>query len=211
MDSLREYLKSHPRIHVIEESKLFYGKFPFRVLVRVKPTVRRPKILFEWLKALGAGAPKGQYRVQRYDMRGINVYLKTAEACLDLMTLLGTDIRAICLPEDETHLDILSEEADVQIRKRLYWGRFRYLVVCRWMGREAREDIEHWLGEVFGAESLDFLLGSSYPMKIYFIDHKATALFKIAHSKFVNKIHRAVLLSEIPAKESSSDHDAFPA
>lgn len=211
MDSLREYLKAHPKIFVTEESKLFYGKFPFRVLVRTKPQVRRPKILTEWLK--GRNIQKGHYRVQRYDPRGLNVYLRTAEECLALFETLGSDIRAFSMPEDEAHLDVLVGEEDVEIRKHLYWHRFRYMAVCRWLGKDVRRDVETWINEVFGEDSPDCMLGSSYPMKIYFIDHKATALFKLAHSPSVRKIYRVVLHSEILSHsvsetESSSDHDA---
>lgn len=115
-------------------------------------------------------------------------------------------------PRSEGDIAFMKINPKSRIRSRLYWNKYRYCVLFKWIPKENREALQSWfesyLDHAEGNERENrFLYSYTLPVKVYVAEESDLQYIRIAWSECIASIEKAILKEEVDAQPAAA-HEA---
>jgi hypothetical protein len=190
--------------------KLFYKRFPYRILINRSINRKKPdyqtgytvESATEFLKTHNIDH-RMYNRVSGKSRITINssIFLKTRndfDVCLDKWR---ENVKSITAPYKEEHVQLLSGNTEIVIREKLLYNRFRYAVTFKAsMYDDERTEFENWLKSTFQQDSSNqsstkYMLG--WQPRLYLNNDADLVLTKLTYSEHISNITIVYTLDEL--------------
>lgn len=200
MDALINTLSRFPLIKREESAKLFFKKFPFKIVL--------DSYRYEDRKVVTQTAFSRSPDEVRVRAQGgyYNVYFRDEATAVEFLIENVDYVASVSAPSSNDALSAISNDTRIEIRESLYWNKYRWAAVCKSLDLEQVEELRDWLSnfkEQCGETSDDrimFSYSASSP-RIYFTDEDDLFMFKFSFFNRISRLEKVLLKKEI-----SSEH-----
>ncbi|RYF14499.1 MAG: hypothetical protein EOO77_14225 [Oxalobacteraceae bacterium] len=216
MDALIETIAQYPAIKRDDSSKLFYKKYPFRVLfdfteynianhgrfTRTFPSVYGDRIL-EFIsipELICEVAPTCPYKARSQNGQTNFYFVDPLDAAAFIQTQAGFII-SVTMPESAQALAAINGDVRIEIRDTLYWNKYRWAAVCKALSEDQLDEIRDWTDSykdqfTSGDDRIMMSYSSSSP-RIFFNEEDDLFMFKFAFFNRISRLEKVLLKKEI--------------
>jgi hypothetical protein len=193
-------------------SKLFYKKYPFKILIvrtycKTDPdyhtgwTVQNAK---NWLGEQTINHRMYNQVISKNKKKGIkiirsSIFVKSRaefEKCIDKWK---ADVFAVTSPYKDEHIQFLTENTEVSIRQKLVYKKFRYIITIKKHWREDIQDFEDWINANFTRDNAKYVTNGWWP-RLYLRDENDLVLLKLAYDEKISKLCIIYTFDELESK-----------
>lgn len=201
-------------------SKLFYNKYPYKIIVEIRPNQNKSftwNKIKTWLVKNAVGyktyttimysAFDWLHRPRRlYDQR-VSIFLKTEtefEAC---KKRFKGRIKETYSPYDNNHIDLLKDNIHISIRKNLIYKKYRYAISFKYDYETKNTDVKEWVLDNLKS-SLDdetikwyYLNGTA---RMYLLDDTNLVLIKLTWLDRIGTIRTVRTFNEVETNNNEN-------
>lgn len=156
-------------MHRYKTHRLFYGRFPYRICILRHSSVGDPSFhdgwnlhdCKQWMhdnsvehKIYSKVRHSGKKNDPLVSISA-SIFLLKKDDFDSCLAKYQDDIESVTEPDSQDHVDLLRENQSIVIRDRLYYDRYRYVVIFRRRYGDNCTDIEDWLIGHFGTDDQD--------------------------------------------------------
>jgi hypothetical protein len=194
MDALTSTL-STLRIRREDSTKLFYKRYPYRVVL-------------DCFKIKAARFQISEYYADREDVKFrkqggfFNCYFDDESEANRFVAKHSSYVVSVTMPSSPEVLQAISDDTRIEVRDTLFWNKYRWAAVCKSLDEEQIEELRDWLnsykeqcGEV-NDDKIQFAYSSSSP-RIYFTDEDDLFMFKFSFFNRISRLEKVLLKKEI--------------
>ena len=102
-------------------------------------------------------------------------------------------------PYKDEHIQFLSENTEINIRQRLIWKKFRYVITIRRHWKEDMTDFENWLNSNLTRENAKYSSAGWWP-RLYLKNDSDLVLLKLAYDEKISKLCIVYTFDELESK-----------
>lgn len=204
-------------MHKSHTSRLFYGRYPYKIEMSRKSAIGWSDFNSGWSVSrceqwLAARQADHRFYTQIRTARNKkNVHVKCSlflrdkahfDACL---ANFKDNIDSIVQPFDDSHVDLLQENTSVEIRTKLLYRRYRYVVTFRRHYMEPIDDLEQWIhaNVLQDGQQQAKWEPLGWSPRIYLSDESNLMLIKLTWSERIRNIKIVYTYDELGAKNST--------
>ena len=193
-------------------SRLFYKKYPFKILVvrqccKTDPdyhtgwTVANAK---SWLEENDIDHRMYNQVIHKNKRKGIkilrsSVFVKTRAEFENCLKNWKANVFAVTAPYKDEHIQFLTENTEISIRPKLVYKKFRYIITIKKHWREDLSDFEDWLNQNFTRERAKYATNGWWP-RLYLCEDSDLVLLKLTYDEKIGKLCIIYTFDELELK-----------
>ena len=199
--------------HIMERnhtSRLFFGKYPYKIEISVKGGKYDPPNHTIWTVMGAKKFLKSQSIANRMYSSFTSVNkIRTTETSVFLsnkadfdrcVNLWQTYIKSVTEPYKEEHVNFLAENTEIILRPTLIYRRYRYIVLFKRAFKEDLSDITTWVNDTFTtypskSATAKYLLSGWNP-RLYLVDESDLMLTKLTYGERIRSITMICIFDE---------------
>lgn len=203
MTILSEAFDQHAGVSYNDISHLYWGKFPFKVVLPFEFPLPADRIVSgkrekETTKILSKTVLPAEGNVFKkiITAKGIQFFFEDAEIACQFVSDNVSLVGAVYRPRDETQISLLSDRK-IRLREILYWGKYRWCITFSANRKAEQEDeTDSWITEHFDHEDNGegrYMYCYANSRKLYLIENNDAIAVRIALSDQIKSIEYCIL------------------
>lgn len=104
-------------------------------------------------------------------------------------------------PATAAELEFMKLNQRIRVKNRLFWNKYRYCVVFKFLGRNA-DAVQNWFGDFLShlepeARQARFMLSLGYPSKVYVSEESDALMVNLAFHEYILCVEKVILRDEV--------------
>lgn len=171
-------LENLPHVAIHDIDHLYWGRFPYRILLRLdrrgreavrnfnelrKVNTRDWKLFGEAARAVTRARNRLRTRLSSFCPNtstwrcasagnGLAFYFENASDAQVLLDSAGDLVRIVNRPRTAVEIEALRANRRMRIRDRLFWNAYRWRIVFRIDGVAIRNEVDRWVNDMFAVQ-----------------------------------------------------------